>query len=352
MANQYSADVPKGFNVPKQVRLDSITGVQNELTLKNLGYGNNLAFKYYEGLKIYCKDEKTEYVWREVIGSETGLLTTHFVYPTYSPVDGINYSGKSFNFFLVTNSNAQPPDGSETKLIEGSNITITGTGTILDPYEISSNSEISETYIEEGDNITITGSGIISDPYIVTADLTDSLLIEYSINCGATWINMAKMYKADIANNGNIMQEFDIDGNTTWDGKSFAIPQNAFTSSTFFKFRYRPSDYSNNVYIDNFEINSTPVSIKDINLAGFEVEIVPNPANENASIKVNTKNNATVNVLITNIMGAKVSSFSSKVNTGTINNIEIPKQVFSQKGLYFVTLEIDGKQMTKKLVIQ
>lgn len=186
----------------------------------------------------------------------------------------------------------------------------------------------------------------------LTADLTDSLLIEYSINCGATWINMAKMYKADIANNGNIMQEFDINGNTTWDGKSFAIPQNAFTSSTFFKFRYRPSDYSNNVYIDNFEINSTPVSIKDINLAGFEVEIVPNPANDNASIKVNTKNNATVNVLITNIMGGKVSSFSSKVNTGTINNIEIPKQVFSQKGLYFVTLEIDGKQMTKKLVIQ
>ena len=52
MANQYSADVPKGFNVPKQVRLDSITGVQNEITLKNLGDGNNLAFKYYEGLKI------------------------------------------------------------------------------------------------------------------------------------------------------------------------------------------------------------------------------------------------------------------------------------------------------------
>ena len=99
MANQYSADVPKGFNVPKQVRLDSITGIQNEITLKDLGSGNNLAFKYYEGLKIYCKDEKTEYVWREVVGVETGLLGTHFVYPTYSPVDGINYSGKSFNFF-------------------------------------------------------------------------------------------------------------------------------------------------------------------------------------------------------------------------------------------------------------
>jgi len=172
MANQYSADIPKGFNVPKQVRLDSITGVQNEETLKDLGSGNNLAFKYYENLKIYCKDEKTEYVWREVIGSETGLLDTHFIYPIYSSVDGIDYSGKSFNFFLIP-INTESADGSETKLIEGTNITITGIGTTLDPYEISSSFEISQTYIEEGDNVTITGSGIISDPYIINSNLED-----------------------------------------------------------------------------------------------------------------------------------------------------------------------------------
>jgi len=172
MANEYSADVPKGFNVPKQVRLDSITGIQNEETLKDLGDGNNLAFKYYDGVKIQCKDEKTEYIWREVVGVETGLLDTAFTYPTYPPVDGIDYSGKTYNFFQIPD-NIEPVDGSETKLIEGTNVTITGTGTTLDPYEISSSFETSQTYIEEGDNITITGNGIISDPFIVNADLTD-----------------------------------------------------------------------------------------------------------------------------------------------------------------------------------
>ena len=180
MANQYSADVPKGFNVPKQVRLDSITGIQNEEALKNLGVGNSLAFKYYEGLEVYCKDEKTTYRWREVIGSETGLLDAHFIYPTYSAIDGINYSGKSFNFFEIV-YNSQPADGSETKLIEGSNITISGSGTVLDPYEISSLSEISETYIQQGDNVIITGTGIVSDPYIINTDLTD-LGIEKTIS--------------------------------------------------------------------------------------------------------------------------------------------------------------------------
>ena len=180
MANQYSADVPKGFNVPKQVRLDSVTGVQNELTLKNLGPGNNLAFKYYEGVKVYCKDEKKEYIWRQVVGSETGLLTTHFVYPTYPPIDGIDYSGKSFNFFLVTN-NGTPANGSETKINSGTNTTVTGLGTIASPYVINSTDTVangSETKINEGDNITITGNGTQSTPYIINADLTDLGIIK------------------------------------------------------------------------------------------------------------------------------------------------------------------------------
>lgn len=173
MANEYSADVPKGFNVPKQVRLDSITAIQNEATLKNLGTGNNLAFKYYDGLKVRCKDEKTEYIWREVVGLEEGLLDTNFTYPTYPAVDGIDYSGKVYNFFELPSSNITPPDGSETKLVEGTNVTITGTGTTLDPYEISSSFETSQTYIEEGDNINLTGTGTEIDPFIINADLTD-----------------------------------------------------------------------------------------------------------------------------------------------------------------------------------
>ena len=184
MANQYSADVPKGFNVPKQVRLDSITGIQNELTLKNLGTGNNLAFKYYEGLKVYCKDEKTEYVWRQVVGVETGLLNTHFVYPTYTAVDGINYSGKSFNFFLVINSGSLA-NGSETKINSGTNTTVTGLGTIASPYVINSTDTVangSETKINEGDNITITGTGTVLNPYIVNADLTDLGIVKTVAN--------------------------------------------------------------------------------------------------------------------------------------------------------------------------
>lgn len=162
MANEYSADIPKGLNVPKQVRLDSITSIQNEAALKNLGPGNNLAFKYYDGLKVYCKDEKTEYIWREVVGIETGLLDVHFTYPTYSPVDGIDYSGKSYNFFQE----------SKTKITAGVNTTVTGLGTIASPYVVNSTDTVadgSETKVTAGTNITVTGNGTIATPYVVNS---------------------------------------------------------------------------------------------------------------------------------------------------------------------------------------
>nr|MBP6314755.1 T9SS type A sorting domain-containing protein [Chitinophagaceae bacterium] len=187
----------------------------------------------------------------------------------------------------------------------------------------------------------------------INADMDDSLVIQYSINCGASWVNLVKLSKTGIINNGTIAAEFDPSFATAvWAPKSFALPQAALTNSTFFKLRYRPSDLSNNVYLDNFEINSTPVSVKNVNATGFEFEIVPNPANNFANIQINTASTNQVHVLITNLMGAKVAAFTQKVNSGSINTLEIPADVFTQKGIYFVNIEMDGKKATKKMVIQ
>lgn len=64
-------------------------------------------------------------------------------------------------------------DGSETKLSQGSNVTITGIGTTANPYVISSSggavADGSETKINQGANITITGVGTSVSPYIINS---------------------------------------------------------------------------------------------------------------------------------------------------------------------------------------
>jgi hypothetical protein len=72
----------------------------------------------------------------------------------------------------VVNTAAGVPDGSETIVTEGTAITITGTGTSGDPYVINATvaaPDGSETIVNPGANVTVTGAGTIAEPYVINA---------------------------------------------------------------------------------------------------------------------------------------------------------------------------------------
>ena len=64
-------------------------------------------------------------------------------------------------------------DGTETKLQQGTGISITGLGSISSPYVINNSSTItvdgSETKINQGSNINIAGTGTVANPYVINA---------------------------------------------------------------------------------------------------------------------------------------------------------------------------------------
>lgn len=72
---------------------------------------------------------------------------------------------------------AEPPSTITGLIDAGTNVTITGAGTIADPYIISADDpESIAGFIEAGTNITFTGTGTVADPYIVSLDAITGLI--------------------------------------------------------------------------------------------------------------------------------------------------------------------------------
>ena len=157
-----------GLKIPSQIPLDVKTFILNEAALTNLGVNNNLAFTYYDNLKVYCFQEKTTYVWDEVqIGDHrTGLLSSNFTYPSNIITFGINYSNKKYNFFpvvLITADNLLAEIGTLPAGATGTPGTIWTSGTIAPVNTVGINGDyylnnttgdyykkISGTYIFQG----------------------------------------------------------------------------------------------------------------------------------------------------------------------------------------------------------
>jgi len=58
-------------------------------------------------------------------------------------------------------------DGSQTKLVNGTNTTIYGNGTTATPYSINVTLDGSETKLQAGTNTTVSGNGTVATPYAV-----------------------------------------------------------------------------------------------------------------------------------------------------------------------------------------
>ena len=214
------SNIPTGLKITSQIPLNVKEFCKDEDTLAYLGVDDNLAFTYYDQLEVLCLAEKSIYIWREVQTGEenTGLVPLDFTYPLDLPETyGINYSGKKYNFFLkqiltfeefnnlviiknvgneigiykdstINNNQIEfnfktltSNDNSvlltelantinlQSKIYieQGSNITITGDGTELNPFIINSGGGGSTTEFQDGYDTQINGQGILADPFSV-----------------------------------------------------------------------------------------------------------------------------------------------------------------------------------------
>jgi hypothetical protein len=100
------------FKTSGQTPLDSKVYVKTLYEITNLGVNDFRAYSYYDGMIIHCVENHKQYIWREANDSfGEPLRDSFFTYPEGTITDGTDYSNRSFNFFLYSDSYA--PSGFE-----------------------------------------------------------------------------------------------------------------------------------------------------------------------------------------------------------------------------------------------
>ncbi len=104
---------------------------------------------------------------------------------------------------------------------------------------------------------------------------------------------------------------------------------------------------------NDFEIGSVALSIDDNNnseISNFDLGNYPNPFNPETSINFSIKNNAKVNLTVFNSKGEMVKEVINTNLTSGSHRLHFDGSSFNS-GVYYYTLSVDDKKVTKKMVL-
>ena len=192
------------------------------------------------------------------------------------------------------------------------------------------------------------------------ADITDTLLIEYSVDKKHTWVNLTSLGKSTLINKGTVSTPYVPTSVLDWAPAAVNIPAAARTPYTVFRFRYKPGTYSktaasnvstgNNFYLDRIQVTPWGADVATTNMGKIDMKVVPNPTHGDAYVVVNDVNNAKVEIAVTDITGKTVFTTSEHIN-GSTSRIMIPQNAIAVKGIYLVTVVTGNQVNTQKLVV-
>jgi len=313
----------------KEVELTATSNAgSNTLKRKEYIYVTDPAQKLYPGYVNYFEDTSVYASW---------------------PI--FNYSGNDFQWGYYTGSGAYSGwhslyyNGCNTRKFPQNRTLSPGSDwdDIISPaYDLSSLSAGS-AYV----NFFVTGA---TRGAIIT-DMQDTLYLYYSTNCGSTWTKL-KTFQNTTLYNGSYSAPFYPDALTPWKTCSVPITAGAISNQTYFKLRYKPVDLSNNIFLDNFEVNSTPAMTRDEKMSGYSAELIPNPAHSALKAEINSTESGSLVISIRSLPGALLYQKKVEVYQGVKNSVSLDWSGEMKPGVYLVQFELNGKRLGKKLVIE
>lgn len=188
-----------------------------------------------------------------------------------------------------------------------------------------------------------------------TSDVNDALRIYYSINCGQSWVQFPPQQGGlidgiKLINNGYNTGYFIPNNPNQWALHTANIPNNATTSNVRFKFEYETGSASNNIYIDDININGT-LGIDENGINENSISIYPNPSNESSTIFYHLNEKMDIKIEIIDVLGKKVQEITNNNQGQGDYSIIVSKQDLNLKnGVYFIRFTANDGNIIKKLI--
>ncbi len=171
--------------------------------------------------------------------------------------------------------------------------------------------------------------------YTASGEFSDTLEVLVSADCGATWESVYKKANPELQTAPVHTINFKPTDDE-WRNESIDLSSYIGEDQVFVKFR-TITDYENNLYVDNININNGEVPQSVVSGAdAFALNLYPNPTSGNVTIRFNTPEGGAYRVQVYDITGREVYSAETQALTSD-NTLLIPAYRFDA-GMYRVQL--------------
>jgi len=191
-------------------------------------------------------------------------------------------------------------------------------------------------------------------------DITDTLVIDYSVDKKQTWYNLTTLGKGTLINQGTVSTSYVPTSVLDWSPAAISLPSAARTPYTVFRFRYKPGTYvkasastvstGNNFYMDRIQVTPWAADVNSVNMGSIDMKVVPNPTHGDAYIVVKDVASGSANITVSDITGKTVYTATEQLK-GNSATILIPQHAITVKGVYLVHVATGNMVGTQKLVV-
>jgi len=127
---------------------------------------------------------------------------------------------------------------------------------------------------------------------------------------------------------------------------SFYVINESTLGSSAYNCTVNSGDVCNTTGLSNrLTVTVSDVSVKQIGAEGNELVIAPNPNKGTFTMNLQTANNEPVQVVITNLLGEKISEFSATTNTATDINLNVAT------GVYLLSANTGSGRFVARIVV-